>query len=164
MANDTTLKSVFDHAKQGQLSSGEFPKFAAVRATFVEHFPNSHPPQATETADLVTYANGLLTLSANKKKLSGELKLWRNRFVAGMPQFFDAPATDDDAFADEDGPLTVVISVTDAGAATHQRRLNGNPIGGLPPAKIDATFQNAMFVETGPASVRSLSFTLGSTQ
>lgn len=163
MANDTTLKSIFDHAKKGLLSSGEFAEMAAVRATFVEHFPNSHPPQGTETADLVTYANGLLTLSANKKKLSGELQVWRNRFVGSQPNF-DGTLTTDDAFADEGGPLTVVISVTDAGAATHQRRLNGNPIGGMAPAKLVATFENAMFVEKANGSLRSLSFTLGSTQ
>src|SRR5436305_7580871 len=79
MPDDTTLQSVFDYAKQGPLSGGEFPTLAAIFATFVEHFPNSHPPGSSKgSADLVTYVNGRLTLSQNKKTLSGEFRLWRN--------------------------------------------------------------------------------------
>ena len=67
MPDDTTLKSIFDYAKQGPLSGGDFPSKPTVLATFVEHFPKSHPTSNKDSADLVTYANGQLTLSSNKK-------------------------------------------------------------------------------------------------
>jgi len=163
MPNDTTLQSVFDYAKQGPLSGGEFPTLPAVYATFVEHFPNSHPPGSTkDSEDLVTYAHGLLKLSQNKKKLSGEFRLWRNIFDPGSPAFFGSPPTPPDAFDDAAGPLTIAINVSDSGQVTYQRKLNGTPIGGAPFFPMNAVYENRLFVEkfTG---VRSLSFTLGTT-
>jgi hypothetical protein len=144
MPNDTTLQSVFDYAQQGPLSGGEFPSLPAVFVTFVEHFPNSHPPGSQDAADLVTYASGRVTLSQNKKTLSGELKLWRNAFDPGSPGFFDSPPTPPDAFDDVGGPLTVAISIADSGKVTHQRKLKGNPIGGVPPFPLNAIYENGL--------------------
>ena len=160
---DKTLKSVFDYAKQGPLSGGEFPTLPAVYATFVEHFPNSHPPQSDQTADLVTYANGMLTLSADKKTLSGEFKLWRNKLAPGSPEFFGSPPTPPDAFDDADSDISVLISVSEAGKATQQRKLKGKAIGGMPPIALSAAYQEGMFVERSGSGMRSLSFTLGTT-
>jgi hypothetical protein len=164
MPNDTTLQSVFDYAKQGPLSGGEFPTLPAVFVTFVEHFPNSHPPGSSKgSADLVTYANGQMMLSQNKKTLSGEFMLWRNAFDPGSPGFFGSPPTPPDAFDDAASKLTVSISVSDSGKVTHQRKLNGNPIGGMPPTPMNATYDNSLLVEKTTSGVRSLSFTLGTT-
>jgi hypothetical protein len=168
MPNDTTLKSVFDYAKGGPLSGGEFPTFPAVFATYVEHWPNSHPRDASNTqfrtdADLVGYANGPLTLSPDKKTLSGEFKLWRNKFTDGFDNPFGGASTQDDAFADVDGKATVRISVSDSGQATLQKGINGVPVAGAPPELLKATFTNAIFANVEVDAVRSLSFTLGST-
>jgi hypothetical protein len=163
MSNDTTLQSVFNYAKQGPLSGGEFPTLPAVFVTFVEHFPNSHPPGSQESADLVTYANGLMTLSQNKKILSGEFKVWRNAFDSGSLGFFGSPPTPPDAFADADSTVTVAITVSDSGQVTHQRKIKGKPIGGMPPVPLNAAYENGLFVEKFKSGVRSLSFTLGTT-
>ena len=163
MANDVTLKAVFDYAKQPQLSSGELPQFAAVYATFVEHLPNLHPPKDEGEADLVTYANGRLTLSQDKKTLTGELRLWRNSFDPGSPGFVGAPGSPPDAFDDAASELTVMITVSDAGKVTHQRRIKGKPIGAMPPVPMNATYDAGLFVEKTTTSLRSLSFTLGTT-
>lgn len=164
MPNDTTLESVFEYAKRGAggaCKSGELP---TVFATFVEHFPNWHPPGSSEqSADLVTYANGPLTLSPDGKTLSGEFKLWRNAFTPGAPGFFDALGTPPDVFDDVNGHLTVVITVSACGTVTHQRKLKGQPVAGLPPAPMSAGYENALFVEKSQHGVRSVSFTLGTT-
>jgi len=163
MANDATLKSVFDYARQGPLSGGEeFPTLPAVFVTFVEHFPNSHPPGSTGSADLVTYANGEVALSPDKKTLSGEFKLWRNVFDPGSPGFFGSPPMPPDAFDDIGNNMTVSISVSESGQATHQRKLKGKPVGGMPPWPLGSTYENGLFVEKSTSGVRSLSFTLGS--
>jgi len=156
MPEDKTLQAVFDHAKQGIIDSQEHNLIANVFAKFLEHFPNSHPPGSTKSsADLVTYANGQMTLSQNKKILSGEFKLWRNIFD---PAPFLVGAAD--AFDDANSQLTVVISVSDSGQVTHQRKIKGQPIGGMPPALMNAIYENGLFVEKTIGAVRSLSFTL----
>jgi hypothetical protein len=155
MPNDATLKSVFDLAKQGP-SGGEFPSLPVVFATFVEHFSNSHPASNKDSADLVTYSNGQLRLSADKKTLSGEFKLWRNIFKSdqtGPP----------DAFADPRTELTILLSVSQSGQASYQKKLKGKPIGGVPPLPLAASYENGLFVEKSQSGVRSLSFTLGTT-
>jgi hypothetical protein len=158
MSNDTTLKSLFDHAKQPAQdpSIGLYPK---VYATFVEHYANSHP-SGDASADLVAYAQGELKLSSNQKTLSGEFQLWRNKFNPGSPPFFDSPATPPDAFADVDSPVTVFISVSDSGQASLQKKLKGKPIGGMPPAPLNATYKDGLFVEQYSGAVKSLSFSL----
>lgn len=161
MPNDTTLKSVFDYAKQGPLSSGDFPEVAAVYATLVEHSPNSQPPGGSTSADLVTYASGPMTLSGNKKILSGEFKRWRNVHYPGSPAIFGSTAVPEDAFADVSGKGTVLISVSDTGQVTYQPKINGKPIGGQPPKPLNATYENGLFVEKSTGGVKSLSFTLG---
>lgn len=160
MPEDTTIKSIFDYARGGP-EGQEFPTYPAVYATFVQHSPNSHPPGGGQTADLVFYANGRLELSSDKKKLTGELKLWRNEHRQGTPVFFDAPAKEEEAFDDIDGKLTVAIAVSDSGQVTHQRKLKGKSIGGTPPFKLNANYTNAMYVEADGSGMTSLSFTLG---
>jgi hypothetical protein len=165
MPNDTTLKSVFDYAKGGPLSGGEHPQLPAVFATYVEHWPDFHLTDgktALTDADLVGYANGPLTLSADKKTLSGEFKLWRNRFNDGFQNPIGGVSIPDDAFADVKGKATIRISVSDSGQATLQKGINHVPIGGMPPELLKATFTNAIFVNVEVDGVRSLSFTLGS--
>jgi hypothetical protein len=46
MADDTTIKSLFDYAKQGPLGGGEFPSFPVVFFTLVRQFP---PPGTGRT-------------------------------------------------------------------------------------------------------------------
>lgn len=163
-ANDTSIQSLFDYAKQGALNPGkDFPIYPAVYVTFVEHFANSHPPgSANASSDLVTYTNGRLKLSADKKTLSGELKVWRNIHDAGSPAIFDMPARPEDAFQKVEDQVTVAVTVTDTGKFTYQRKLKGNPIGGMPAATLNASYNNGLMVEQGQGSVRNLSFTLGS--
>jgi hypothetical protein len=162
MPNDTTLKSVFDYAKIPLIVVGEFPFEPVVRATYVEHAANQHPPNGDTTADRVWYANGPLTLSANKKELSGEMKVWSNYYKpGGSPPFSNQPSAPEDEFAEDDSKRTVRITVTEDGQAWRQYKVNGSgfPFG----TAIDATFENAMFVEKSPGFMRSLSFTLDST-
>jgi hypothetical protein len=156
MSNDTTLQSLFDHAKKPAQdpSLGLYPK---VFATFVEQCANLHP-QGDPTADLVIYAHGELKLSSNQKALSGELQIWRNKFNPGGPPFFGSPATPPDAFADVNSPMTIVISVNDVGQATLQKKLNGNP--SSPPVPMNADYNSGLFVEQFSGTVRNLSFTL----
>ena len=163
-ANDTSIQSLFAYAKQGPLNPGkDFPIYPAVYVTFVEQFANSHPPgSANASSDLVTYTNGALKLSADKKTLTGELKVWRNIHDAGSPAIFDLPARPEDAFQKVDDQVTVLVSVSDAGKVTYQRKLKGNPIGGMPPATLNASYNNGLLVEQGQGSVRNVSFTLGS--
>jgi hypothetical protein len=162
MANDTTLASVFEYAQQGAVAPGQAAEVPTVFATFVEHFPNSHPPGSSEqSADLVTYGNGPLALSVDQRTLSGEFKLWRNAFTPGAPGFFEMLGTSPDVFDDVNGHLTVAITVSVSGKVTHQRKLKGEPVAGLPPATMAATYENALFVEKSRHGVRSLSFTLG---
>ena len=164
MSNDTTLESVFEYAKQGAASKCAVAEIPTVFATFVEHFPNSHPPGSSEyAADLVTYANGPLKLSPDQKTLSGEFKLWRNAFTPGAPGFFESLGTTPDVFDDVNGHLTVAITVSACGKVTYQRKLKGQPVAGLPPTPMVATYENALFVEKSRHGVRSLSFTLGTT-
>ncbi len=160
MTDDTTIKSLFDHAKQGPIGSGEFPHQPTVYATLVEHFSNSpHPPGSEESADMVLYANGPLTLSQDKKTLSGEFRLWRNIHTPEMPDFSGGPPTPEDAFADQNEKLSVVISISVRGVATYQRKISGKPI--VPPKGWSATYQDGLFVEKSKGNVKSLSFTLG---
>jgi hypothetical protein len=161
MPDDTSIKSLFDHAKGPKLGGGEFPSYPVVYATWIEQFANSHPPKGKETSDLVTYANGQLKLSADKKTLTGEVKLWRNVYDPAQPSFFDSPSKPANAFADETGPLTVLLTITDAGKVTYQRKLNGKPVMGLPPVTLNGTYDSGLVVEKSGSSLRSLSFTLG---
>ena len=62
---------------------------------------------------------------------------------------------------DASSPLTVLLAVNDAGKATHQRKLNGTPVGGMPPVALAATYDSGLMVEKSGSSLRSLSFTLG---
>jgi hypothetical protein len=159
MLNDTTLKSLFDYAKKPCQDPSLPSTCPSVYATLVEHFADLHPT-ADNTADLVMYAQGRLELSANQKTLSGELKLWRNKHVSGLPPFFGSPATPEDAFADVDGSTTVFISVSDSGQASLQKKLKGKPIGGTLPIPLQATYNSGLFVEQNQGVVRSLSFSL----
>jgi hypothetical protein len=163
MPNDTTLKSVFDHAKSPPTGGGEFQSKGVVYATYVEHAANQHPKDGDTTADRVWYANGLLTLSANKKELSGEMKVWSNYHHPGGPLPFAEPPRVEpaDAFAEDGSKRTVRIRVAETGQAWREHKVNGS--GSAIPIALNATFDNAMFVEKGPGSMRSLSFTLGST-
>ena len=86
---------------------------------------------------------------------------WRNIYYPGAPNFEDVPSVPPDAFADGSGPLTVVLSVKDGGQATYQWRLKGLPIGGMPPATLNATYDGGMIVAKAPGSLMSMSFTLG---
>ena len=162
MANDTTIKSLFDHAKLPRRNvsdvSADYPH---VYITWVEVFANSHPSTNPESSDLVTYANGPMTLSPDGTKLLVETKLWRNLYYPGSPAFFGSPAVPPDAFNDEASTLTVAITVDSLGKATHQRKLNGAPIGGMPPVSLEATYGGGLMVETKPGSMRCLAFTLG---
>ncbi|HKR11387.1 MAG TPA: hypothetical protein VJT15_04980 [Pyrinomonadaceae bacterium] len=161
MPNDTTLQSVFDYAKQGPLNTGGGPPtLPAIYATLVEHHPNSHPPGGSNTADLVAYANGPMTLSADQKKLSGELKRWRNIHDPGLPAFFETPPQPEDAFADLPSKQTVVVTVSDTGQVTYELRLNGTF--GYPQPLV-VTYENGLFVEKTAGVIRTLSFTLGTT-
>jgi len=161
MPNDTTLKSVFDHAKLGILNPGkDFPSSAVVYATFVEHLPDSHPSGSPDSADKVNYSNGALKLSADKKTLSGEFQRWSNVFVPTNP-FADVP-TPPDVFPNPGTRPTVAITVSDSGQVTYQPKLDGKPIGGMPPFQLNAVYNNGLFVENQATGVRSLSFTLGS--
>lgn len=162
--NDTSIKSLFDYAKQGALNPGkDFPIYPAVYVTFVEQFADSHPPgTANGSSDLVTYTNGRLKLSADKKMLSGELKVWRNIHDAGSPAIFDMPARPEDAFQKVEDQVTVAITVSDTGVVTYQRKLKGQPIGGMPPATLNASYDHGLMVQKAQGSVRNLSFTLGS--
>jgi hypothetical protein len=106
-----------------------------------------------------------MTLSANKKTLSGEFKYWRNVHVDGFPGFFGSPPIPEDAFVDDD-PLdehTVALSVSDTGQATYQSKLKGKPVGSMPPWPLNAIYENGLFVEKSTTGVKSLSFTLGIT-
>jgi hypothetical protein len=158
MPNDTTLKSVFDYAKGPPIIDGEFPTWPVVYATFVEHFSNSHPrlDVLPGGADLVTYANGPLTLSANEKVLSGECKLWRNKDYQGDDGGLGQPPTPPDVF--RDAPWTVTITVMDSGQATWQRKTSKGHFEPLFP--MNAVYDHGLFVERETGTVRSLSFTL----
>jgi hypothetical protein len=159
VANDTTIKSLFDHAKQpAQDPSIQLPP--TVYATYVEHAPNSHPSTSPDGADLVMYANGPLTLSAGKTHLRGEMILWRNNDDQGSPAIFDLPELPPDVFAGPQGKVTIAFDVSSAGTVTYEKKLNGTSIGGLPPWSLNATFVDAMFVEKTASGVKSLSFTL----
>ena len=158
MPNDTTLQSVFDYAEQGKVPGGGNLKYA-VYATYVAHFPNSHPPQGDETADLVTYASGPLTLSDDKQSLSGEFTVWRNIHTPAVGG--DVAPAPEDYFPWETKQATIAISVSSAGQATTQQKLKGKPIGGVGPMALNATYQSGMFTETSAGGVRSLSFTFG---
>jgi hypothetical protein len=159
MPNDTTIKSLFDYAKQPPVGDPSINLGPTVFATYVSHAPNSHPPGSGTSADLVQYANGALALSSDGKKLTGDLKVWRN--IETMNFTFDGPLTPPDQFDDPKSKVTIAISISDSGQATQQRKLNGTPIGGQPPNVLNATFANAMFVEKSPSGMQSLSFTLG---
>jgi len=140
MTDDTTIKSLFDHAKQGPIGSGEFPHQPTVYATLVEHFSNSpHPPGSEESADMVLYANGPLTLSQDKKTLSGEFRLWRNIHTPEMPDFSGGPPTPEDAFADQNEKLSVVISST---RERYQANPSCPPKGGAPLIKTACLSRN----------------------
>jgi hypothetical protein len=163
MPNDTTLKSVFDHAKLGVLNPGkDFPSVAVVYATLVEHLPGSHPSGSPDSADKVNYSNGPLKLSADKKTLSGEFQRWSNVFVPTNP--FADVQTPPDVFPNPGSRPTVAITVSDSGQVTFQPKLDGKPIGGMPPVTLDAVYDNGLFVEKQTTGLRSLSFTLGSGQ
>jgi hypothetical protein len=164
MAKDTSLQDVFNYAKQGPLSGGDFPMRPAVYVTFVEHLGNVQTT-GESTTDLVRYGNGLMTLSTDKRTLSGEFKLWRNIYVQGSGSFEGGPATPEDVFADSSTKLTIAITVSDSGQVTHLMKVNGKPIGGMGPVLLDAEYAYGLFVEnSGGGSVRSLSFTLGGIQ
>jgi hypothetical protein len=159
MPDDISITSVFDYAKSPPRKDRDIPSPPTVYATYVEHVPNSHPKSSAGSADLVVYANGALTLSADKKTLTGELKLWRNFYQPSSP--LDGQPAAEDVFVDMHDNLTVAISVTDGGQATYLKNLKGHPIGGFGPTALDAKFDNAIFIENSAYGMRSLSFTLG---
>lgn len=161
MPDDTSIKSLFDHAKLQPQGGGEFPAYPVVSATWIEQFANAHPPKGKESSDLVTYANVQLKLSADKKRLVGEAKLWRNVYEPAQPAAFGSPAKPADAFADAASKGTILLEITDAGKVTHQRKVNGKPIGGMPPIALKATYDSGIMVEKDFSTLRSLSFTLG---
>ncbi len=53
-----------------------------------------------------------------------------------------------------------MISVSDAGQATLQKKINGKPIEGMLPQPLNGTFTNATYVDTDK-TMKSLSFTWG---
>jgi hypothetical protein len=71
--NDTSIQSIFEHAKKGRVENQEVPVYYADYATYVEHHPNTHAPGGDYTG-AVFYGHGRLALSSNKKKLTGEFK------------------------------------------------------------------------------------------
>jgi hypothetical protein len=103
----------------------------------------------------------MLDLSSDKQHLTGEMKLWRNVDDHGSPPFFGLPARPEDVFAGPaQGTDTIVLSVSSTtGKATYQKKHNNVPI--TPVLTLNATFANAIFVETSTSGMRSLSFTLG---
>lgn len=164
--DDTTIQSLFEHAKKGKVGGApEFPLYAAVYATYVEHRPMYHPiGDAGEASDAVWYANGRLMLSPDKTMLSGEFKFWRNIYKA--PSYSIGPnsllvPTNEDEFADPRNDITILISVTDKGKVHHQMKLAGKPFHGDPNAAMDSVYENGLFVERFKDGIRSLSFTLG---
>jgi hypothetical protein len=160
IANDSSVQEIFTFAKQ-PCSGGEFPVCPQVHATFVRHAPNSHPQgDAADSSDLVWYVNASLTLSQNKKVLSGEAKAWRNTHQAARPAFFGNPAVPADAFVNENNQVTFFISVTDTGVASIQMKLKSKPVGGLPPRNMVATYIDGAFVERNGSHSDSLSFRL----
>jgi hypothetical protein len=161
MANDTTIKSLFDHTKLPRRNVGDVTAdYPCVYITWVEVFANFHPSTDPESADLVRYANGPTTLSPDGTKLLFESKLWRNLYYPGFLGF-GTPAVPPDAFNDEASELTVAITVNSLGQATYQGKLRGVPIGGMPPVSLEATYNGGLVVETKPGSMRCLAFTLG---
>jgi len=158
MANDTSLQQVFKYPGVS-IGNGDASTLTTVYATFVEHFANSHPPEG-EAADLVTYAGGPMTVAKDKSVLSAELRVWRNITNQGQSVPGGGVVHAPDAFDDPSAKMTVLISVSESGAATYQKRLNGKPIGGMPPVPLKAKYQSGLFVENTPGIVRSLSFTL----
>lgn len=163
--DDTSIQSLFEHAKKGRVGGApEFPTYAAVYATYVEHRPMSHPKDSQKPSDAVWYANGRLMLSQDKKMLSGEFKFWRNIYQAPSysmgPNSFLVP-TNEDEFADHREGITILITLTDKGKAHHQMKVGGRPFHGDPNAAMDSTYANGLFVERFKDGVRSLSFTLG---
>ena len=155
MANDTTIKSLFDHAK-GPVT-GEFPRRPTVFATYIEHSPQE---QRERKADTVLYANGPLKLSSDQRTLSGAVTIWRNRHTQNVGPGTTGPNVI--AFDADKGQETMAITITDSGQATLSHKLGGKNFLGRPPRTLNATFDNAMFVERGAGASRSLSFTLGS--
>jgi hypothetical protein len=105
-----------------------------------------------------------MTLSLRDTTLTGESKLWTDRFFPGTPPFFGSKGTPADAFADNPDKLTVTVTVTDSGQATFERGINGKPIGG-PGATLvklsPASYSNGLFAQAAKGKVVSVSFTLG---
>ena len=96
MTDDVSINDLFGWAKKGKLpSGGEFPPTAVVYFTTVRHNANLHPSTNPETVDLVNWANGPMTLSPDKKTLTGEGKLWSDRFsrayATGIVQIKEVP-------------------------------------------------------------------------
>jgi hypothetical protein len=161
MPDDTTLKSVFDHAKAPPTGGGEFPDKPTVFATYVEHAADLHPDGGSTTADRVWYANGRLKLSADQKTLTGDMKVWSNHYYPGGPTFDDPPSViPDDQFAEDGANRMVRISVSDTGQVTRRHRVGTGPW--TTPLPLSATFDSAIYVEKTAGRMRSLSFTLGS--
>jgi hypothetical protein len=159
--DDTTIQSIFEHAKKGRVGGApEFPVYAAVYATYVEHRPMTHPKDSQKPSDAVWYANGRLMLSPDKTMLFGEFKFWRNIYQAPYPSIGPNPGHDEDEFADHGKNITILISVTDKGKAHHQMMVAGKPFHGDPNAAMNSTYENGLFVEKFKDGVRSLSFTL----
>jgi hypothetical protein len=156
---DSTIADIFAYAKGPKFGPVEFPYTPTVFATYVDHEPHSHP-DANNKGNLVRYANGALTLSPDKKKLSGQMRLWRNIDNAGSPAIFDSPATPPDAFDDPNAARAITITVSEGGQVTYQ--MNDAKPG--PTRVLNAAYVNAIFVETSAGGMRSLSFTLGQEQ
>jgi hypothetical protein len=133
----------------------ELRRKPTVYVTYVDHEPSMHPV-ADKIANLVRYANGPLTLSTDKKKLSATMRMWRNIDDAGGPTF-DGPAQPPDVFDDPKTTRTITIVLSDSGQVTCQ--MNDAKPGAA--TKLNAAFANAMYLETSNGGMRSLSFTLG---
>jgi hypothetical protein len=157
--HELTIGEIFDYAKGPKFGPVEFPYTPTVFATYVDHEPHAHP-DANNTSNLTRYATGALTLSADKKKLTGRMRMWRNIDDAGTPAFFGSPATPPDAFDDPSAARSITITIADSGPVTYQMQ----DVQQQSPATMNAAYVNSIFIETSASGMRSLSFTLGKLQ
>jgi hypothetical protein len=102
-----------------------FPVFAY----FTKHYGAGGTASSTAQKDAVHYASGeVLAYDTPKPHLKGTLKGAKN--------------TEQDGVMISDSKLTYDIEIFPDGALSYLMKLNGAPVGGMPPTKVQATCVN----------------------
>lgn len=160
------LQSTFNWAKKGELTGGDFPKYATVFATVTIHYSLDRPEKTT--SDVVWYANGPLQLkyAHGQEFLTGNIQAWVNKVVESI---IPSPGEDlgyivKDLFPNTSN-LQLLLSVSKTGFITVGRLLNGTLASKVPPSTFQGTCENELLtgmVDISGKAVCTVSFSLGS--